>query len=65
MTIFTAKDSALLLIDHQVGTMQLVKNIPYECNHQCLSDLSSFECDHLSCELYGHRIVQAVKRWNH
>jgi nicotinamidase-related amidase len=30
MTIFTAQDSALLLIDHQVGTMQLVKNIPYE-----------------------------------
>lgn len=30
MTIFTAQDSALLLIDHQVGTMQLIKNIPYE-----------------------------------
>jgi nicotinamidase-related amidase len=30
MTIFTPQDSALLLIDHQVGTMQLVKNIPYE-----------------------------------
>jgi nicotinamidase-related amidase len=27
MTIFTAQDSALLLIDHQVGTLQLVKNI--------------------------------------
>ena len=25
---FTAADSALLLIDHQVGTMQLIKNIP-------------------------------------
>jgi nicotinamidase-related amidase len=30
MTIFTPQDSALLLIDHQVGTMQLVKNISYE-----------------------------------
>jgi nicotinamidase-related amidase len=30
MTIFTHQDSALLLIDHQVGTMQLVKNIPYK-----------------------------------
>jgi nicotinamidase-related amidase len=30
MTIFTAQDSALLLIDHQIGTLQLVKNIPYE-----------------------------------
>jgi nicotinamidase-related amidase len=30
MTIFTPQDFALLLIDHQVGTMQLVKNIPYE-----------------------------------
>jgi nicotinamidase-related amidase len=30
MTIFTPQDSALLLIDHQVGTMQLVKNIPSE-----------------------------------
>ena len=24
---FSAEDSALLLIDHQVGTMQLIKNI--------------------------------------
>lgn len=24
---FTAENSALLLIDHQVGTMQLIKNI--------------------------------------
>lgn len=30
MTIFTPQDSALLLIDHQVGTMQLIKNIPYD-----------------------------------
>lgn len=30
MIIFTHQDSALLLIDHQVGTMQLVTNIPYE-----------------------------------
>jgi nicotinamidase-related amidase len=29
MTIFTPQDSALLLIDHQVGTMQLIKNIPH------------------------------------
>ena len=28
--IFTADTSALLLIDHQVGTMQLIKNIPLE-----------------------------------
>jgi len=28
--IFTAKNSAMLLIDHQVGTMQLIKNIPLE-----------------------------------
>lgn len=27
---FTSADSALLLIDHQVGTMQLIKNIPLE-----------------------------------
>ena len=25
---FAPSDSALLLIDHQVGTMQLIKNIP-------------------------------------
>lgn len=28
--IFTAKNSALLLIDHQVGTMKLIRNIPLE-----------------------------------
>ncbi|MFZ4575131.1 MAG: isochorismatase family protein [Phycisphaerales bacterium] len=27
---FTASDSALLLIDHQIGTMQLIKNLPLE-----------------------------------
>ena len=27
---FTAENSALLLIDHQVGTMQLIKNIDRE-----------------------------------
>ena len=27
---FTANDSALLLIDHQVGTMKLIKNMPLE-----------------------------------
>lgn len=27
---FTSADSALLLIDHQVGTMQLIKNMPLE-----------------------------------
>jgi nicotinamidase-related amidase len=27
---FTAADSALLLIDHQIGTMQLIKNIPLD-----------------------------------
>lgn len=30
MTIFTPQDSALLLIDHQIGTMQLIKNIPHD-----------------------------------
>ncbi|MBE9139793.1 isochorismatase family protein [Nodosilinea sp. LEGE 07088] len=30
MKIFTPQDSALLLIDHQVGTMQLIKNIPLD-----------------------------------
>jgi nicotinamidase-related amidase len=30
MTIFTSQDSTLLLIDHQIGTMQLIKNIPYD-----------------------------------
>lgn len=29
-TLFTPKNSALLLIDHQVGTMQLIKNIDVE-----------------------------------
>lgn len=28
--MFSAENSALLLIDHQVGTMQLIKNIPLE-----------------------------------
>jgi nicotinamidase-related amidase len=28
--LFTAQDSVLLLIDHQIGTMQLIKNIPLE-----------------------------------
>src|SRR5260370_40104725 len=27
---FTSSNSALLLIDHQVGTMMLIKNIPLE-----------------------------------
>ncbi len=26
-TIFKAEDTALVLIDHQIGTMQLIKNI--------------------------------------
>jgi len=30
MPTFTPADSALLLIDHQTGTMQLIKNIPLE-----------------------------------
>ena len=30
MGTFTPSDSALLLIDHQVGTMKLIKNIPLE-----------------------------------
>ncbi|MEB3269820.1 MAG: isochorismatase family protein, partial [Leptolyngbya sp.] len=29
-SLFTAENSALLLIDHQVGTMQLIKNLPLE-----------------------------------
>src|ERR1700752_3281535 len=29
-TKFTAENTALLLIDHQVGTMKLIKNIPLE-----------------------------------
>lgn len=29
-TIFHAQDTALLLIDHQVGTMQLIKNLPLD-----------------------------------
>jgi nicotinamidase-related amidase len=29
-TLFTAENSALLLIDHQVGTMQLIKNLPLD-----------------------------------
>jgi len=27
---FTSTDSALLLIDHQIGTMKLIKNIPFD-----------------------------------
>jgi nicotinamidase-related amidase len=27
---FTSTDSALLLIDHQIGTMKLIKNIPLD-----------------------------------
>lgn len=30
MVPFTAQDTALILIDHQVGTMQLIKNLPLE-----------------------------------
>jgi len=30
MGTFAPSDSALLLIDHQVGTMKLIKNIPLE-----------------------------------
>jgi len=30
MSMFTPADSALLLIDHQTGTMQLIKNIPVD-----------------------------------
>jgi nicotinamidase-related amidase len=29
-SLFTADNSALLLIDHQVGTMQLIKNLPLD-----------------------------------
>ncbi len=28
--LFTAQNSALLLIDHQIGTMKLIKTIPLE-----------------------------------
>jgi hypothetical protein len=28
--LFTAENSTLLLIDHQVGTMQLIKTLPLE-----------------------------------
>jgi nicotinamidase-related amidase len=28
--IFTAGNTAMLLIDHQIGTMKLIKNIPIE-----------------------------------
>ena len=28
--VFTAENSAMLLIDHQLGTMKLIKNIPLE-----------------------------------
>ena len=27
---FAPSDSALLLIDHQIGTMKLIKNIPWK-----------------------------------
>lgn len=30
MKMFTSADSVLLLIDHQVGTMKLIQNIPFE-----------------------------------
>lgn len=30
MKAFTSSDSVLLLIDHQVGTMKLIQNIPFE-----------------------------------
>jgi nicotinamidase-related amidase len=30
MGTFAPSDSALLLIDHQIGTMKLIKNIPLE-----------------------------------
>ncbi|QTQ96654.1 isochorismatase family protein [Pseudomonas aeruginosa] len=30
MKMFTSSDSVLLLIDHQVGTMKLIQNIPFE-----------------------------------
>ncbi|HEL4101832.1 isochorismatase family protein [Stenotrophomonas maltophilia] len=30
MKMFTAADSVLLLIDHQVGTMKLIQNLPFE-----------------------------------
>ncbi|GFD90114.1 isochorismatase [Tenacibaculum sp. KUL152] len=30
MTIFTPENSVMVLIDHQIGTMQLVKNLPLE-----------------------------------
>ncbi|MEN9567094.1 MAG: hypothetical protein RLZZ69_2290 [Cyanobacteriota bacterium] len=28
--VFTSEDTAMLLIDHQIGTMQLIKNIPLD-----------------------------------
>ena len=28
--LFTPEKSAMLLIDHQVGTMQLIKNLPLD-----------------------------------
>ncbi|WP_226584489.1 isochorismatase family protein [Acuticoccus sediminis] len=30
MKMFTSSDSVLMLIDHQVGTMKLIQNIPFE-----------------------------------
>lgn len=34
-SVFRAKDTALLLIDHQVGTMQLIRNLPLDHVRRC------------------------------
>lgn len=36
VTLFTPQNSALLLIDHQVGTMQLIRNIAVDRAKQML-----------------------------
>jgi hypothetical protein len=49
---FTQDNSAMLLIDHQVGTMKLIKNLP-------LSEVEKHDC---TCK--HHKSTQAARGFN-
>ena len=60
-TPFTADDSALLLIDHQVGTMQLIRNIDAAHAKRCAIALAK-AAGSSSCLWSSRRVRKIVFR---
>ena len=53
---FRPEDTALLLIDHQVGTMQLIRNIPVETARRNTLALAK------AAKILGLPVVRAARR---